>query len=376
VHPPRPDENCYQLFDALDQGFCTIEVLFEADGTPSDYRFIDVNDSFEQQTGLRDAVGRRMRELAPAHEEHWFRIYGSVAQTGAPQRFEHEAAALGRWYDVYAFRVGQPELHHVAILFRDITDRKRAEGARDAAQAEAERANHAKDAFVAKLAHELRTPLAPMLTAIQLMRLRGSPSREQEVLVRQVRHLERMVEDLLDVTRLNRGKLILDRKPTELCQVVLLAMELAGPRLEKHYVDVRVPSTGAAVDVDRERMAQALSNLLTNAAKYSDPASHIVVTGCRNADAIRISVKDQGIGLAADTLQRIFEPFVQQPQAVERAQGGLGLGLAIVRDIVAAHGGVVRAESGGENHGSEFIIELPAMDSSSAEACDDASGEY
>ena len=121
------DEYCRELFLAFDQGFCAIEVLFDESGRAVDYRFLEVNAAFERQTGLHAATGRRMRELAPAHEEHWFRIYGDVAVTGTAVRFEQEAAALNRWYDVYAFRVGDPLLRHVAVLFNDISARKRAE---------------------------------------------------------------------------------------------------------------------------------------------------------------------------------------------------------------------------------------------------------
>src|SRR5215204_6249367 len=134
-----------ELFEVLDQAFCTIEVLFDANGRAVDYRFIDVNPAFEDQTGLAGAVGRRMRELAPSHEEHWFRIYGDVALTGVPVRFEQEAAALGRWFDVFAFRVGEPQQRRVAILFRDISARRRAELEAEESRYEAEAANRAKD---------------------------------------------------------------------------------------------------------------------------------------------------------------------------------------------------------------------------------------
>jgi signal transduction histidine kinase/CheY-like chemotaxis protein len=358
------EDYCRELFDALDQGFCTIEVLFDESGRANDYQFTDVNAAFEQQTGLHAAAGRRMRELAPAHEEHWYRIYGEIAQTGKPVRFEQEAAALNRWYDVYAFRVGDPDQHLVGVLFSDITDRKRTETALDAARREAERANQAKDEFLAMLGHELRNPLAPMLTALQLMRLRRATSREQDVLERQVKHLTRMVDDLLDVSRITRGKIELVRRPIELSEIVLSAMELAGPLLEQHqnFVEVHVPRRGAAIDVDRARMVQVLSNLLTNATKYSDVGSNIVLRGARDGDVVTFSVKDEGVGLSPDMLDTIFEPFAQQPQSLDRAAGGLGLGLAIVRNLVKAHGGTVRAESAGDDQGSEFIVELPAVD--------------
>jgi len=366
---PITDEHYRRLFDALDQGFCTIEVLFDASGAPSDYRFIDVNGAFEQQTGLRNAIGRRMRELAPAHEEHWFRTYGQVATTGRSVRFEHQAAALGRWFDVYAFRIGDPALRHVAILFRDITLRRRAELAADSARREAVVANRAKDEFLAMLGHELRNPLAPMLTALQLMRLRGLHSREQDVLERQVHHLTRMVDDLLDVARIVRGRIELQRQSVELAEVVLSAMEMAGPLLEQrqHSVEMHVPQHGAGVDGDPGRLAQVVSNLLTNAAKYSEPGSRIVVTGSREREMVRISVRDEGIGLTPDMLTSVFEPFVQHIQALDRASGGLGLGLAIVRNIVAAHGGRAWAESAGLTKGAEFIVEIPASASPSSE---------
>jgi PAS domain-containing protein len=131
----QTNEHYRELFQALDQGFCTIEVLFDEEGSAIDYRFLDVNPAFIEQTGLRDAVGRRMRDLAPSHEEHWFRIYGEVARSGTAARFQHEAAALGRWYDVYAFRIGAPDLHRVAVLFQDIAGRRRAEVALQASEA-------------------------------------------------------------------------------------------------------------------------------------------------------------------------------------------------------------------------------------------------
>ena len=198
-----------------------------------------------------------------------------------------------------------------------------------------------------------------MLTALQLLRLRGSSTREQEVLERQVAHLNRLVEDLLDVSRVSQGKVELHLEPAELSQVVLGAIELAGAHVERHFVDVQLPREGLGVHVNRGRMTQVFANLLSNAAKYSDAGSRILVTGRRESTVVRITVKDEGIGLAPAALDQVFEPFVQQPEGRERAAGGLGLGLAIVRSLVAGHGGTVRAESAGANRGSEFIVELP-----------------
>src|SRR5215813_6041001 len=124
----RESEQKYRtLFESIDEGFCTIEVVFDENAKPVDYRFLQVNPSFERQTGIKNAVGRRMREIAPGHEEHWFETYGKIALTGEPMRFENEARQLGRWYDVYAFRLEDPKLRRVGILFNDITERKQAE---------------------------------------------------------------------------------------------------------------------------------------------------------------------------------------------------------------------------------------------------------
>src|SRR5213076_1932982 len=143
-----------------------------------------------------------------------------------------------------------------------------------------------------------------------------------------------------------------------LCQVVLTAMEMAGPLLEQrqHLVDMQLPQHGAGINVDRARLAQVLANLLTNAAKYSDPGSRIVVAGARHGDKVTLTVTDQGIGLEPDMLASIFEPFVQQAQAIDRSRGGLGLGLAIVRNIVTAHDGRVTAASDGRGRGASFTV--------------------
>jgi PAS domain S-box-containing protein len=145
----RESEEKYRtLFDSIDEGFCLIEVLFDDADNALDYRFLEVNRVFEKQTGISNAVGRRMREIAPAHEEHWFQIYGQIALTGESRRFENPALALGRFYDVYAFRLGRPEQRHVAILFNDITERKKAEEARQRIDEELKAANAFLDAII------------------------------------------------------------------------------------------------------------------------------------------------------------------------------------------------------------------------------------
>lgn len=221
-----------------------------------------------------------------------------------------------------------------------------------------------KDEFLAMLGHEVRNVLAPMATALQLMRLRGTESREHEILVRQLALLTRLVDDLLDVSRITRGHFELRKRPIEFSQMVIRAIELASPLIEQRQqsLDVQVPPDGLLVEVDPERMARVIGNLLTNAAKYSDPRKHIQILAHRSERKVRCIVKDEGIGIASEMLQGVFDAFVQQPHTLNRARGGLGLGLTIVRNLVLQHGGSVLAKSEGLGRGSEFIVELPAFE--------------
>jgi signal transduction histidine kinase len=232
------------------------------------------------------------------------------------------------------------------------------------ARRSAESANRAKDEFLAMLGHELRNPLAPIQTALQLMRLRGQDTAERErmVIERQVTHLTRLVDDLLDVSRITRGRVDLDRRPIEIAEVVARAIEVASPLLEqrKHTLDVHVPRRGLMVDGDAFRLAQVVANLLTNAAKYTESGGRITVHGDRADDDIVVRVRDTGIGISREMLPRVFDLFVQERQALDRSHGGLGLGLTIVRNLVALHDGSVTVNSEGLGRGSEFIIRLPA----------------
>jgi len=231
------------------------------------------------------------------------------------------------------------------------------------AKLDAEAANRAKDEFLAMLSHELRNPLAPISTAIQLMRLRGAPVPELATLERQTTHLTRLVDDLLDVSRITRGKIELRRRTLEIGDAVLRAMEMASPLLEPraHRVNIEgVPRRGLSVYADPERLAQVVFNLLSNAAKYSEARSSITVRAWRDTDRVRLGVKDEGAGIAPEMIERVFDMFVQQGQTIERSQGGLGLGLTIVRSLVEMHGGRVTARSAGLGRGSEFVIDLPA----------------
>ena len=238
----------------------------------------------------------------------------------------------------------------------------------EALRASDERARTAvqrKDEFLAILGHELRNPLAPIVTAVELMKLRdgaGVVERERTVIERQVTHLSRLVDDLLDLSRITSGKVVLDRRRVELAVVVAEAVERVSPLLEKHghHLRVDVPGASLAVDGDPDRLAQVITNLLHNAAKYTPPGGHIELRAARAGDAIAIEVRDDGQGIERATLDAIFELFVQGTQALQRPDGGLGIGLALVKHLVGMHGGTVTADSAGKGQGSVFRVTLPA----------------
>ena len=232
-------------------------------------------------------------------------------------------------------------------------------------EARARAAERRKDEFLAMLGHELRNPLAPIVTALELMKLkRGSPGdsdRERAVIERQVAHLGRLVDDLLDVARITRGKVELKRERVELAAVVGKAVEISSPLVERrsHQLMVEVPRSGLPIKVDPTRMAQVLANLLTNAAKYTEPGGRIELRVQQRGGEVEISVKDNGIGISPALLPQLFDLFVQGPQTPDRAEGGLGLGLTLVRRLVDLHDGTVEARSDGLGKGSEFLVRLP-----------------
>ena len=665
------EERFRTLFESMDEGFCVIEMLYDADNRPADYRFLEANPTFEKHTGLKDAVGRTIRELVPNHDSHWYEIYGRVAATGEATRFVNQTKAIGRWFDVYAYRVGGPDSRRIGIIFTDITARKRDEeknlellreletqhafvkavisqvpaaivvadaatgqirmsneeahrivrhdyhegkrledygntyvreafatdgsrystgrwpldralcgetvlaeeielvlsdGARvsvrvnagpirvgekvvaavvafhditdrkleeqaarfladasaalsglvdyadtlqrvaklavpgfadwavvdmaeepgstrrlvvghadpakadlalalqrrfshgaangpidmlrtgraklqtnitdemlaAAAQDEADLrllrelgpkssigvpltvqgepvgvltflvtrsgrqygdrdlavandlasrasiaiensqlyarlkdADRRKDEFLATLAHELRNPLAPIRNGLQLMRLAGRDTamveKTRTMIERQMGQMVRLVDDLMDISRINQGKLELRKERVDLAAVLTSAVETSRPLIESmsHSFDLVLPGQPVAIDGDLTRLAQVFSNLLTNAAKYSERGGRITLIAQRHEDEVTVSVRDTGIGIAADQLPRIFEMFSQVSTALERSQGGLGIGLTLVRRLVEMHGGSVEARSEGLGRGSEFVVRLP-----------------
>jgi signal transduction histidine kinase len=253
-------------------------------------------------------------------------------------------------------------------LEQEVRERRRAEHAAQQSEARLKEADRHKDEFLAMLAHELRNPLAPIRNAVGVLRVRGLREPElpwaREVIERQVDCLTRLIDDLLDVSRISRGKLGLRRQRVDLATVLRQAVEASRPLIDQlgHEFSVTGPPEPVYVEADEVRLAQVFLNLLNNAAKYTERGGHIWLTAGRRGGEVVVNVRDTGIGIAADQLPRLFEMFFQVGQARDRSGGGLGIGLTLVRRLVEMHGGTVEARSEGPGKGSEFVVCLPVAE--------------
>jgi signal transduction histidine kinase len=259
-----------------------------------------------------------------------------------------------------------------AELEREVKERERAEAAARESEARLKEADRHKDEFLAMLAHELRNPLAPIRNAVRVLRVRGSKEPElqwgREVIERQVECLMRLIDDLLDVSRISRGKLELRKQRVELAEILQGAVESSRPLIDQHghELHVTLPPEPIYLDADVVRLAQVFMNLLNNAAKYTEKGGQIRLTAARQGSRVSVSVKDTGIGIPADKLPHLFEMFYQMEHALKRADGGLGIGLTLVRRLVEMHGGTVEARSEGSGKGSEFLVSLPCLEETPA----------
>ncbi|MBD1903705.1 PAS domain S-box protein [Trichocoleus sp. DQ-A3] len=498
----QSEEHYRRLFESIDEGFCTVEVLFDADGKPVEHRILQVNPAFERQSGIVNPEGKTASELAPGVEQYWNDLYAQVIHTGAPIRTEVKADALSRWFDVLVSRVGDAAMHQVAIVFTDISARKQAEATirqREAqfrqladampqqvwitdaggntqyvnqqwttytgltleqtqdiyyalqvihpddfemtsqmwrtalatetpyqvefrlkhwatqtyrwflsraipirnepgeivqwfgtstdieefrrAQTEreqllqqeqiareaAENANRIKDEFLAVLSHELRTPLNPILGWSKLLQ-RGKldPAKTQlalKTIERNAQLQADLIEDLLDVSRILQGKLNLNVSSLNLVPIIQAAVETVRLAAEAKSIQV---STSFEPDVglvrgDSTRLQQVIWNLLSNAVKFTPQGGQVNIRLERLDSHAFITVSDTGQGIGSDFLPYVFDYFRQSDTTTTRNFGGLGLGLAIARNLVELHGGTVGVESKGTGMGAIFTIKLPLM---------------
>lgn len=356
------------LFNSIDEGFCIIEMIFDEEKRPVDYRFLVVNSSFEKQTGLTDAVGKRMRELAPSHEEHWFEIYGKIALTGEPIRFENRAEQLHRWYDVYAFRFGDVKNNQVAILFNDISERKQAEEtikllnqelANNLVQIQS--INQELESFSYSVSHDLRAPLraingySKILMEDHAENLNTEAKRYIETISKNSQKMGNLIDDLLAFSRL--GKKDLEKRKVNTQDMIKdIIDDICGQyAIEKSpfIIHELLPMNG-----DIALLKQVWMNLISNAHKYSqkNPSPQIEIGSSANNREITYYVKDNGVGFDMKYYNKLFGVF--QRLHSENEFEGTGVGLAIVQRIVSRHGGAVWAESK-LNVGTTFYFTLP-----------------
>ncbi|HYR11104.1 MAG TPA: ATP-binding protein [Longimicrobium sp.] len=370
----QSDRRYRTLFDSIDEGFCVVEVLFDGDGRAVDYRFVEANPAFVKHTGLpRDAVGRTAREMLPGLEEHWFQAYGRVAQTGEASRFESGSEVMGRWFDVFAFRVDDPEQHRVAILFTDVTEYRRADIEREAllraaqeARAEAEGANRAKADFLASMSHELRTPLNAIGGYVELldMGIHGPLAEAQRGALARItanqRHLLALINDILSFARLEAGSIEFDVHALSAQEVLASVESLVAPQAEARGVAYTSEPCDPSLRFlgDAERVRQVLLNLVGNAIKFTPAGGWVVLACAADERWVELRVRDNGLGIAPEEQERIFDPFQQVGRRLSQPQEGVGLGLAISRDLARGMAGDLTVQSA-VGEGSVFALRLP-----------------
>jgi PAS domain S-box-containing protein len=276
---------------------------------------------------------------------------------------EHSFPSLGRKTMLLNARPFPPNSKHPELILLAVED---VSALRERADELAEASRH-KDEFLATLAHELRNPLAPIRNAVQYLGMEGLTPRDvkagRDVICRQVAVMARLIDDLLDLARISRNQLEIRKQRIELAAVVENAVEASQPLIEQcgHQLTVSLPSHPIHLDADAVRLAQVFSNLLNNAAKYTKAGGHIWLTATEEGSDAVISVRDDGIGISSDMLARVFEMFTQVDRSLERSQGGLGIGLTLVRRIIDVHDGTIDVSSKGPDQGSEFVVRLPLM---------------
>jgi PAS domain S-box-containing protein len=330
-------------------------------------RYVYANDAAARAFGLPIAMlyGRSDQEVfspetAAAFREHDRRALETGTGIQVIETLQHEDGTVHHSL-VSKFAIPSPDGDEVLVggMAIDVTDRLEMEAA-------LKDADRRKDEFLAMLAHELRNPLAPIAAALQLMKGQGSRQMEEEraMAEQQVQYMARLIDDLMDVSRISRGKVALQKEVVDLGAIVARSVGAAQPLLaeRRHELIVSLPEKPLLLEGDPTRLEQVLANLLSNAAKYTDPAGCIRVTADRENGWAMVRVADTGIGIEPSVLPEVFGLFVQVQRRLDRSRGGLGIGLSLVKSLVEMHGGSVEAHSGGPGQGSEFVVRLPALD--------------
>lgn len=313
-------------------------------------------------------TGVAFRDFIPPDEQALYESLLQQGRAGAGQGEAHLQKADGGLIPVFlTFNALPPDSGvAVGVLVTDLTTQRHHEKLNAALEALKE-SDRRKNEFLAMLAHELRNPLAPIRNALHIMRLTGANgeavSSETEMMERQIGQMVRLVDDLLDVSRISRGKIELRKDRVELASVVHHAVEACRPAMESatHDLNITLPAQPVYLNADPARLAQVVGNLLNNACKFTDEGGRIWLTVEREGKQAVIRVRDNGIGIAADQLPRIFEMFMQVDTSLERSVSGLGIGLTLAKNLVEMHDGTLEVHSAGAGQGSEFVVRLPTM---------------
>lgn len=343
----RAEERYQTLFNSIDEGFCIIEMVFDANLKPLDYRFVEINESFERQTGLHNAKGKLMRSFAPNHEQYWFETYGKVALTEEPVRVTNEAKALNRWYDVYAFPVGEEKPRRVGILFNDITQRKLIEKELNQTLEKLKQSNGELEQFAYVASHDLQEPLRMIASYVQLLerRYKGKLDADADEFIGYAvdgaNRMRSLIDDLLTYSRVSRLG-----RPFEATDLQL-TLDIVLQNLHTSITDNKAKVTHdklPTLSADSGQMVQLFQNLIGNAIKFhGEEAPHVHISVEEQDAGYMFAVKDNGIGIDPQYFDRLFKIF--QRLHTKQEYPGSGIGLVICKKIVERHGGRIWLES-------------------------------
>ena len=353
----RASEERYRaLFNSIDAGYAVMELMFdrtgEVQGKAVDARYLQVNPAFAKQTGMQNVEGQTLRELLPEIEKEWLDAFAAVALTGQPVRMEQYTASLQRWFEVYAFRLGDPQLRQVALLLTDTTERMRIASSLVTEKNDAEASNQAKTDFLLQMSHELRSPLNVILGFTQLIES-GSPqpTTTQQNSIKQILsagwYLLGLINEILDLSSIESGNLALAIEEVSLNAVLndchaMIKLQAQDKKIALFFPTFKQP---CMVRADYVRIKQVLLNLLTNAIKYNRTPGRIDVSYTETLDhGVRVNVYDTGQGLSAAQINQLFQPFNRLGKEAS-AESGTGVGLVISKLLVERMGGRVGVES-------------------------------